>query len=284
MKVEKIPAVASEPFVRRGQNTILTIGNFDGCHLGHQCLLQATLAAAKQAQAIPCAMTFSPSPSLYFGKHTGTRLFTPSQQIRAFAELGIEILFLQEFSTAFASLTYQAFYERIRDQLGLIGIVVGDDFCFGKNRSGNIGKLRVLTHADHLLLFSVGTSSHVAGNQKISSSHIRELLRKDGNIQEIQALLGRPYLIEGGLLGATSPSAFQVQPETQLLPKPGQYRGYCWWGDATTPPPTVMHADTNLPLCSVRISPMGILEVQLESDILPPAPPVRWGIYLSSLL
>jgi riboflavin kinase/FMN adenylyltransferase len=279
VKVEKLPATPATPLVPRGENTLLTIGNFDGCHLGHQQLLETTRTLAKRAGAIPCAMTFSPPPSLYFGKRVGAQLFTQSQQIRAFTELGIEVLFLQEFTTTFASLPYQLFYERIRDQLGLKGIVVGEDFCFGKKRSGNVEKLRMLTQQNGLLFSS--NSCYLSGDQKISSSHIREELEKTGDLQKVQTLLGRPYLIEGTLESIINERGARLRPHAQLLPKPGQYRGHAWWGDLSQHPP-VMQPDPNLPPSFIFISHEGFIEVQLESGRLPTPLPTQWGIYLSS--
>ncbi len=280
MNVEKLLAVPPLPLVSRHNNTLLTIGNFDGCHLGHQQLIAQTVALAKQEKATACAMIFDPSPAHFFSKQVSAPLFTQEQKIRAFSELGIQTLFLQTFDAAFASLSDQAFYERIRDQLGLKGIVVGDDFCFGSKRSGNTKKLRGLTARDHLL-FATSPCYHLSSNEKISSSHIREALEKNENLKEVEALLGRPYLVEATLKSASSASSLLLQPDTQLLPRVGAYQGQCWWGEGTQRPP-VMRPNLTLPPCTLLVSASGGIEVRVDSNTLPTALPTRWGIYLRS--
>ncbi len=279
MKVEKLPATPLPPLLPCAQKTLLTIGNFDGCHLGHQQLIQTTLALAAQIGATPSAMIFSPPPAQYFSNSVPPRLFTPAQQLRAFHELGIQTLFIQEFNAAFASLPYQIFYERIRDQLGLSGIVVGEDFCFGEKRRGNTEKLQTLTKRDHLH-FST-SSCCISDSEKISSSSIRDLLKKTHAIEKVHKLLGRPYLIEGTAQGVLPSNRVSLQPEAQLHPKPGTYRGSCWWGTAHQAP-SVMYPDPTLAACTVHISPTGSLEVEIEDISLPAPLPAKWGLYLRS--
>lgn len=279
MKVEKLSATPQLPLLPCAQNTLLTIGNFDGCHLGHQQLIQTTVALAAQIGATPSAMIFSPPPAHYFSTIAPPRLFTPAQQLRAFHELGIQTLFIQEFNAAFASLPYQNFYERIRDQLGLAGIVVGEDFCFGEKRLGNTKKLQALTNKDHLQ-FSTSPCC-ISDSKKISSSSIRDLLEKTHDIEKVQALLGRPYLIEGTAQAVFTSNTVQIQPKAQLCPKPGTYRGTYWWGTAHQSP-SVMHPDPTLSACAVHISPAGMLEVEIKDIPLPAPFPAKWGLYLCS--
>lgn len=175
------------------------IGNFDGVHIGHQAVIDLTRAAAKAANAPLGIMTFEPHPRSYFSKDkTPFRLMNAEARANRLAKLGVEKLYEVPFNTGLASLTPEAFaQEIIADQLGLAHVVVGADFCFGKDRAGNVESL---TTFGAQMGFGVTVAPIVAldtGN--VSSTAIRAALT-DGKPREAAAMLGHWHRIEGEVI------------------------------------------------------------------------------------
>lgn len=216
------------------RKSVVTIGNFDGCHLGHQALVRAACAMARELRAEPTAVTFTPHPDCYFRGNDAVRLlFTAEQKARAFAELGLKRQVLQPFDAAFVQVSHESFYDdHLRKRLGAVGIVVGENFRFGKGRGGDAAFLRQRGAADGI---AVTIDPGLAlGDEPISSSRLRQVLAEKGDAQAAQAMLGRPYLLEGIIergdqLGRTLgvPTA-NLEHVTQLVPRYGVYAGYVW--------------------------------------------------------
>ena len=120
------------------------IGNFDGVHIGHRAVIDIARAAADAAKAPLGIMTFEPHPRSYFARDTAPfRLMNAEARANRLAKLGVEKLYEVPFNTALASLTPRDFAQKIiHDQLGLVHVVVGADFCFGKDRKGTVADLQ----------------------------------------------------------------------------------------------------------------------------------------------
>ena len=120
--------------------TVLTIGNFDGVHLGHQAVIDLTRKAAEATGAPLGIMTFEPHPRSYFSKDPAPfRLMNAEARANRLAKLGVEKLYEVPFNATLAGLSPEAFAQTIiADQLGLAHVVVGADFCFGKGRAGTV--------------------------------------------------------------------------------------------------------------------------------------------------
>ena len=182
----------------------LTIGNFDGVHLGHQALLAQVRAAADQLGLEAAVMTFEPHPREFFARKAGDLSKAPARianlrdKLQSLEKNGIDRVIVEHFSNAFASLTPQEFTENVLvDGLHVKWLMVGDDFCYGARRAGNVA---MLIEAGHKYGFEVHTLPTVMkGSTRISSSAVRAAL-SEGDFAHAEQLLGHPYAISGHVI------------------------------------------------------------------------------------
>ena len=121
----------------------VTIGNFDGCHRGHQQLFRKICQLRDQFGVFSMALTFDPNPKIFFHDVDNFNLFTNEQKIKAFAESGLDGGFFQRVNQDFLSTPYQEFYHNLlRSGLNANHIVIGENFRFGHKRTGTIDWLR----------------------------------------------------------------------------------------------------------------------------------------------
>ena len=176
--------------------TVLTIGNFDGVHLGHRALLARLKATANRENLLPAALTFEPHPREFFAPETApSRLSTLREKLELIADEGVELAYVCNFNARFAALSAEEFIERI-----LVGcarvkhLIIGDDFCFGAGRRGNFSLLR---EAGEKYGFQVEAMDCVTlDGERASSSAVRDALA-GGRLEHAARLLGRPYSIDG---------------------------------------------------------------------------------------
>ncbi|MDP2716352.1 bifunctional riboflavin kinase/FAD synthetase [Rheinheimera sp.] len=180
----------------RHRGCVLTIGNFDGVHLGHQAVLHKVVAIAKQMQLPSCVMLFEPQPlELFAGTAAPARLTRFREKYNALAQLGIDRLLCVNFTPAFAAQAPEQFIQQLLlKQLGVEHLIVGDDFRFGSQRSGNFELLALASEQYQFSLCS--TSSLVLGQQRISSTLIRQALAED-KLTLAAEMLGRPFALTG---------------------------------------------------------------------------------------
>lgn len=179
-----------------GQGRVLSIGNYDGVHLGHQHLL-ARLRQHGHALALPTSvMTFEPTPREYFSAATApARVLTLRDKLRLLAEQGVDELLVLRFNRYLRSLSAEAFVEQILlGQLNVKALVVGDDFRFGNGRSGNVDLLRQMG-AHHGFIVDEA-STQMVGPTRCSSTAVR-LSLKSADLKAVQSLLGAPFTISG---------------------------------------------------------------------------------------
>jgi riboflavin kinase / FMN adenylyltransferase len=181
---------------RHHRGCVLTIGNFDGVHLGHQAVLEKVLAIARQRQLPSCVMLFEPQPlELFAGLAAPARLTRFREKYTALARLGIDRLLVVNFTAEFAAQEPEHFIQQLLlKQLGVEHLIVGDDFRFGKNRSGSFERLALASEQHQFNLCS--TSSLILGKQRISSTLIRQALADD-NLALAAQMLGRPFALTG---------------------------------------------------------------------------------------
>ena len=173
------------------------IGNFDGVHLGHQAVLDLTRAAAAQRGVPLGVLTFEPHPREVFNPDAPPfRLMNAEARAHRLSKLGVDLLFELPFDERLHGLTHPEFCQRvIADGLGLGGVTVGADFCYGKGRTGNVTTLR---DAGRSLGFDVEVAD-LLGNgdgQRVSSTAIRDALSA-GEPRKAAAMLGHWHRIEG---------------------------------------------------------------------------------------
>lgn len=192
--MQRLDGVAAAPADLVGG--IVALGNFDGFHLGHQAVVGAAVARARAEGRPALVATFDPHPVRHFRPDAPPfRLTTLDQREELFAAAGADAMVVFHFDGTLASLSAEAFItERLIGALGANGIVTGDDFTFGKGKSGTVA---VLAEAGTRHGFSVETVGAVMlDGEIVSSSHIRDALVA-GNPREAARLLTRPFAIRG---------------------------------------------------------------------------------------
>lgn len=207
----------------------LSLGMFDGVHLGHQTIIKKLRRIAEEKNLESAILTFWPHPRLVFNPDEDLKLLNTLEEKTFLLEnFGIEILFLKEFDEEFRNLTGEEFVKQILvEKLNVKHLIVGYDHVFGKNRSGNYQLLEKLAPE---LGFEVEQMEAVnIHNKNISSTKVRNALL-EGNIKEANTLLGYDYSVSGKVvhgkkIGRTIgyPTANIEVENLKLLPKKGAY-------------------------------------------------------------
>jgi riboflavin kinase / FMN adenylyltransferase len=208
--------------------TSLTIGNFDGVHLGHRELLRRAVTHAREMETVAVALTFSPHPIRYFSpKARFYEITTLEEKAARMEELGIDALVVESFTGEIGGMWPEEFARTvIHARMRARFVTVGYDFTFGKNRTGSPS---LLSGIGRELGFSVDiVPPLLRGGAIVSSSRIRELLLA-GRVREAEELLCRPYRLSGPVVPGAArgrklgfPTA-NVQYAQELLPLPGVY-------------------------------------------------------------
>ena len=175
---------------------VLTIGNFDGVHRGHQAVLSRLQEQAVQLGLPSCVMVFEPQPLEFFAREKApARLSRLRDKYEAIAALNIDRLLCVKFDHVFAELTAAEFIEQILvRKLAVRFLVIGDDFRFGLQRRGDFA---LLVEAGRQYGFQVlSTDTLLHAQQRVSSTLLREALR-EGRLEDVTQMLGHPYTITG---------------------------------------------------------------------------------------
>jgi riboflavin kinase/FMN adenylyltransferase len=207
---------------------VLTIGNFDGVHLGHAALLAETRAQAASARAQSALLTFDPHPRCVLDPaHCPQSLTTVGEKASVLASVGLDRLVVLPFTRAVSAWGAEQFCDMLRDAFDLRALVVGHDFALGHKRQGDIAFLRGYGERHGFAVVVVDAVR--VGEEVVSSSRIRSLLG-DGNVRRAAALLGRSYFMDavvehgeevGRHLGF--PTANLSIASAKCLPAPGVY-------------------------------------------------------------
>jgi riboflavin kinase/FMN adenylyltransferase len=216
--------------VRKSDKTVLTVGTFDGIHEGHQLLLDILIKKAKESGCRSLIITFDPHPRQVVLKGGDIKLLTTtSEKLRIFEKMGIDEVFVINFTHEFSEFDAETFFSKfIINGTGIEEIIVGYDHRFGKGRSGDENFIRQL--ADKLS-FKVTYVEAVMRNQiNISSTQVRKLL-SEGNVKGAAEMLGREYEIFGEVVHGDKrgrelgyPTAnLECDSENKLLPANGVY-------------------------------------------------------------
>lgn len=175
----------------------LTIGNFDGVHLGHQAMLARLKQAAEQLNIASCVMTFEPHPREFLAPDRApTRLTSLREKLELLAESGIDRVQIYRFNHDFAKIGTESFMARtLQQELAVRWLLVGDDFRFGAQRAGNVDMLKSFSQRSGSFEVEIMPDFSVNG-LRVSSTAVREALAC-GNLNLAKQLLGRPYSISG---------------------------------------------------------------------------------------
>ena len=178
----------------------ITIGNFDGVHLGHQAMLARLTSRATAVGGAPTVLTFEPHPrEIFIPAQAPTRLTTLREKLEILRGLGVAHVHVCRFTRAFAALTAEEFVRRILvEGLKARYVLVGDDFRFGSKRAGNVDLLRRMGADLDFVTETLPTVEAVG--QRASSTAVREALAA-GDMALAAQMLGRPYSISGRVVG-----------------------------------------------------------------------------------
>lgn len=206
----------------------LTIGNFDGVHLGHQALIGALLADARAAGRQAGVLTFHPHPAAVLRPNPDHRyLTTIEQRLAVFEQLGLDFAIVYPFSRATAATPAREFMAQLRAALNLEALWVGPDFALGRNREGDVEALRAFGASDGYTVHTIDPQILAGG--EVRSGRIRgDLL--EGDVEGAARQLGRLYQVDGEVVDGAHrgrtigfPTANLDVPADRLLPANGVY-------------------------------------------------------------
>ena len=170
---------------------VVTIGNFDGVHLGHQTLLAEVKKRAHVLKLESAVITFEPNPKDYFSQNKPqTRISSLREKIELFNEIKIDRVHIIKFNQEFSNVTANEFISLLIKQLKVKEIIIGEDFCFGKGREGGIKQLSASSMKLNI------KNKILMDGKRISSTLIRNLLAND-KLDQANKYIGRPYSISG---------------------------------------------------------------------------------------
>lgn len=218
--------------VRLTEPAVLTIGTFDGLHLGHQDILRQLQSQARILGAKTAVIAFHPRPKAVFApdRFKNDYLTTPDERIELFAQFGIDVLILIPFTLEFAQTTAYEFMQMLTRKINLVQMCVGHDFALGKNREGNIARLTELGVEFNYSICEI--QPFILDGDVVSSTRVRAHLRA-GEIRATARLLGRyprltSHVVQGAKRGRTLgfPTANLAVPAERLLPANGVYASF----------------------------------------------------------
>lgn len=208
--------------------TVLTLGVFDGLHLGHQLIIRTVAERARALGAVPTVITFDPHPrSVLHPTSSPPLLQTLDQKVEGFGILGIEQTIVIRFTTEFSKISAKEFLrDVVKERLQAREVYLGRGFNFGHNREGNIELLKEVSGE---LDFVAGEVPEVRlRDQRVSSSKVRQLLA-EGRVNLARRMLGRPYGVEGLVIRGNErghtlgfPTA-NLHPQNRVIPAHGVY-------------------------------------------------------------
>ena len=208
--------------------TVLTLGVFDGLHLGHQQIMRMVVERANAVDVVATAITFDPHPRTVLHPESAPPLLqTLDQRLSNLEVLGIEQAIVIPFTREFAGNPAEAFLaDIIHDRLQAKEVYLGKGFAFGKDRDGNIELLKAMS--EKLGFFADEVDEVRLRGQRISSSIVRKLL-SEGRVNLARRMLGRPYGVEGIVIRGNQrgrtigfPTA-NLKPQNRVIPKFGVY-------------------------------------------------------------
>lgn len=217
----------------RLEDVVLTIGNFDGMHLGHQMILREVVARARALGGTSVVMTFDPQPGRVLGKQFTPGVMTLEDRAAIALSLDVDVFIVQPFTLELAHMVPTDFVEQVLlPYLDLRSVMVGYDFCFGRERSGDIHFLRRYFGPRNVDVYQFGQLSLNVSEgdtqEAISSSRVRKLVL-EGQVARAAHLLGRSHFLRGTVVtgdqrGRTIgfPTA-NIASRTELVPAIGVY-------------------------------------------------------------
>jgi riboflavin kinase/FMN adenylyltransferase len=220
--------------IKRDQNSVITLGTFDGLHLGHQQIVDTVIQKSRQSAGRSFLITFDPHPrKIIPGRNDVKILSTLDEKIVILEELGLENLYVINFTQEFSRQSPEAFVEKyLVNGIGLKEVVIGYDHHFGKERDGNFELLQKLGYKFHFSVTLIPEYS--VDGETMSSTKIRNALLT-GDVLKAEKMLGRHYSFKGTIVHGDGrgrqlgfPTAnLVVDNEDKLIPAKGIYAAEC---------------------------------------------------------
>ncbi|CAH2213974.1 bifunctional riboflavin kinase/FAD synthetase [Tepidibacter aestuarii] len=212
------------------QDTVVTIGNFDGVHKGHQKIIKDTISIAKKKKMKSVLFTFANHPVNFFEKDKLKNIITKEDKYEIINEMGIDIVVSIPFNEFITKLDPKEYIQEILlDKLHAKQVVIGHDFRFGQNRGGNA---QFLENMGGIYGFDVKVMDPICMEEiRISSTYVRNLLEL-GHVDKVSEFLGRPYELKGTVVHGKKigkdilgfPTINLRYDENILIPKIGVYQ------------------------------------------------------------
>lgn len=198
-------------------SSVVTIGNFDGVHLGHQALLRCVVERARAAAASSAVLTFDPHPTQVLAPERAPKLLTTlPEKLRLIEAAGIDLVWVRTFTRELSSMSPAKFFEEsLVRGLRAAAVVVGPNFRFGHRQAGDIETLAELGRGAGCEV-EVMEAQRLRG-QMVSSSRIRELAEL-GRVHQAGRLLGRPFSVSGAIVSGLGIGRSQTVPTLNLAP------------------------------------------------------------------
>ncbi|MEG8946037.1 bifunctional riboflavin kinase/FAD synthetase [Rosettibacter firmus] len=215
---------------KKDKITAITVGSFDGLHIGHQKILKKLLEITNQINGTSVLLTFDPHPRMVISKNFDFKILTTlEEKISLLEKYGIENLIIQNFTKEFSNISSDDFIKKILvDKIGISHIIIGHDHKFGKDRLGDEKKLKELGDIYNFNVTSV--EAEIIDGQIVSSTKIRKALM-EGDIEKVNLFLGRNYSIIGKVVEGAKrgkmlgfPTAnIQLNDSNKAIPAGGVY-------------------------------------------------------------
>lgn len=222
--------------------SVVTVGTFDGVHRGHQAVLQFVKERARERKGISTVLSFDPHPREVLRGEPVPLLTTIEERAALLSDLGIERFIVLPFTPELAAMSARQFVEEVLvRRIGLQAICVGYDHTFGHNREGNVALLRQMGPEYGFAVDVI--PPQVVGERTVSSTLIRTILIREGDVRQAAALLGHPYSLSamvvrgdgrGRLLGFPTANLHPTHPR-KLIPRNGVYAVRVWVPGASEP-------------------------------------------------
>jgi riboflavin kinase/FMN adenylyltransferase len=211
--------------------SVLSIGSFDGVHLGHRALISRVVKAARRDGRPSVVLTFFPHPSVVLrGRQPALYINTPDEKAELLGSLGVDYVITQTFDAALSHLSADAFLDLLQTHLGMRALVVGEDFALGYRREGGRIFLEAVGPRRGFRLEIVPPL--MLDGEPVSSTRVREALRS-GDVRRAAAYLGRPFTLPGTVVRGVGRGRKLGIPTVNLgfwneraYPAPGVYA--CW--------------------------------------------------------
>jgi riboflavin kinase/FMN adenylyltransferase len=209
-------------------NPVLTIGNYDGLHVGHRQIITKTMRKARELGGTAMLLTFDPHPLTVVRPERHVHVITPiHMKKQLIEESGIDVLYILPFTEEFRGVAPEAFVEDILvGKIGIKGLIIGFDFRFGKGGRGDVEMLKRFSQ-EYNFFFEAVDAVTIDG-EKIGSNRIRRMIA-GGDVEKAELFLGRPYMIEGTVVkgkGRGSTIGFptlNLRTDYELIPEGGVY-------------------------------------------------------------